>query len=124
MSKVIIGIHGLANKPDPKNLKDWWKDSILEGLKENQEMDNAKLEFVLVYWANLLYMSHQHDDIGFNFDHLYNNEPYQPAEPNALKPYKGSWFDPVRAITLGAVGSFLDFSTTYSASCTNVYSLV
>ena len=109
MNKVIIGIHGLANKPDPKTLKDWWKDSILEGLKENQKMDKVKLEFVLVYWASLLYKSHQHDDIGFNFDRLYNNEPYQSAKPNALKEYKGLWFDPIRAVTLGAVGSFLDF---------------
>ena len=34
MAKVIIGIHGLANKPTEKLLKDWWKSSIKEGFDE------------------------------------------------------------------------------------------
>ena len=34
MPDIIIGIHGLANKPNKKTLEDWWKKSILEGLKK------------------------------------------------------------------------------------------
>ncbi len=30
MGKIIIGIHGLANKPDAGTLQEWWKDSITE----------------------------------------------------------------------------------------------
>jgi len=29
MSKVIIGIHGLSNKPPEDTLAGWWKDGIL-----------------------------------------------------------------------------------------------
>ena len=32
--KVIIGIHGLANKPEKKYLEPWWKSAILEGLEK------------------------------------------------------------------------------------------
>jgi len=35
MKNVIIGIHGLSNKPEPQILKKGWKDAILEGLKKN-----------------------------------------------------------------------------------------
>ena len=33
MRKVIIGIHGLGNKPPKALLKIWWKKAIREGLK-------------------------------------------------------------------------------------------
>jgi hypothetical protein len=33
MAKIIIGIHGLWNKPPKKNLNAWWKASIFEGIK-------------------------------------------------------------------------------------------
>ena len=29
---VIIGIHGLGNKPSPPLLAKWWKEAIREGL--------------------------------------------------------------------------------------------
>ena len=31
MAKVIIAIHGLANKPPKKLLENWWKKAINEG---------------------------------------------------------------------------------------------
>ena len=34
MSKVIIGIHGLANKPKETLLTSYWKTSIEEGLRD------------------------------------------------------------------------------------------
>ena len=33
MRKIIIGIHGLGNKPPEDLLKIWWKKAIREGLK-------------------------------------------------------------------------------------------
>jgi len=31
MGKIIIGIHGLGNKPSRKIRKEWWRQSIEEG---------------------------------------------------------------------------------------------
>jgi len=54
MSKIIIGIHGLGNKPPKTLLNDWWKKSITEGLKKcNYSITN--FEFELVYWADILH---------------------------------------------------------------------
>jgi len=53
MKKVIIGIHGLKNKPDPYTLKSWWKASIKEGLdKQGYKKDFI---FEMAYWADLDY---------------------------------------------------------------------
>ena len=63
-NKIIIGIHGLGNKPPKEILSSWWKASILEGLKKNNY--SAKdFEFEMVYWADVL-----------------NKEPLNPDEPN------------------------------------------
>lgn len=54
MANVIIGIHGLGNKPPKKVLENWWKRALIEGLKTNNY--NSELpEFELVYWADILY---------------------------------------------------------------------
>jgi len=34
MDKIIIGIHGIGNKPPEDILRNWWLDSILEGAKK------------------------------------------------------------------------------------------
>ena len=47
MSKVIIGIHGLANKPEQKVLTNYWKKSITEGLK-NVRVQNPRFNFGLL----------------------------------------------------------------------------
>ena len=66
MSKIIIGIHGLGNKPPKDILKDWWEKSILEGLNK-YNFPARDLEFELVYWADIL-----------------NKEPLLPEETNKL----------------------------------------
>ena len=53
MKQVIIGIHGLGNKPPKYLLKKWWKDSIKEGFNKNG-FKNELPEFELVYWADIL----------------------------------------------------------------------
>jgi len=92
MSGVIVGIHGLANKPEKALLSQWWEQSIREGLA-NIGVHNADFEFIMVYWADLLYKHHQHQDHDLDFDILYLNEPYIPAEPGALKEYREGWFE-------------------------------
>ncbi|MEW6533996.1 MAG: alpha/beta hydrolase [Candidatus Auribacterota bacterium] len=108
MKKVIIGIHGLANKPPKESLEKWWKQSILEGLAKNCGLNNPKFDFKMVYWADLLYKYPLHDDQNFNFDKLYNTEPYIEAKPGALKKYKDSWKDAIRAKALDLAGLTLD----------------
>jgi len=35
MANIIIGIHGLGNKPPKPLLEHWWKLAMIEGLKTN-----------------------------------------------------------------------------------------
>jgi hypothetical protein len=69
MSKIIIGIHGLGNKPPKVILKEWWQRSILEGLKKYNYPDKY-FEFELVYWADILHQT-----------------PLNPDETNKNKPF-------------------------------------
>lgn len=66
MSKIIIGIHGLGNKPRHEILERWWRLSMEKGLAEignPLKLDNFKL----VYWADIL-----------------NETPIEPAEEEAF----------------------------------------
>jgi hypothetical protein len=54
MSKVIIGIHGLGNKPPIHILQKWWEMSIGDGLKAIHHPFPPQ-NFNLVYWANFIY---------------------------------------------------------------------
>jgi hypothetical protein len=54
MGKIIIGIHGLGNKPPEQLLKKWWSLSMIEGL----QLNNFKAvlpDFEMVYWADIIY---------------------------------------------------------------------
>ena len=108
MEKIIIGIHGLANKPDPETLKDWWKKSIVEGLHKNPHVTSSYFTFDMVYWANLLYTAQQHTKEAYNFDRLYNNEPYIEAKEGEIKEHKDNFLDDIRAKFLGLFGSGID----------------
>lgn len=37
MARVIIGVHGLGNKPDPETLRSWWEQSMIEGLQKRMD---------------------------------------------------------------------------------------
>ena len=54
-SYVIIGIHGLANKPEEGTLKKWWEMALLEGLERNQGRTSGGIDFDLCYWADIRY---------------------------------------------------------------------
>jgi hypothetical protein len=88
MEKVILGIHGLANKPDKATLAGWWRKAILEGLLKNLQNPPTAFQFEMVYWADLLYKHHLHCDKRFTFDKLYNDEPYVKAKEGALHKYE------------------------------------
>lgn len=54
MKKIIIGIHGLGNKPPKYLLKKWWKDAMNEGMKTHG-INKKVPDFELIYWADILY---------------------------------------------------------------------
>ncbi len=108
MAKIIIGIHGLANKPPREKLDEWWRQSITEGLEINCKIKNPVFNFRMVYWADLLYFNQLHRNHNFSFDALYNKEPYGPAKKGTLKRYKDSRIDDWRAGALDIVGTGID----------------
>jgi len=90
MDKIIIGIHGLGNKPPKDLLKKWWVQSIKEGLK-NIGRPGQKFNFELVYWADTLHPVPLNPDETDEDSDLYLSERYSPAEyeiknkPNGFK---------------------------------------
>lgn len=69
---VIIGIHGLANKPPVDEKTRWWKAAIAEGLARNEGLADAVFGFEFVYWADLRYETPLASDA--------LDEPYRPYE--------------------------------------------
>lgn len=80
MAKVIIGIHGLSNKPEHELLEKWWEESILEGLKNSYRDDAPEINFELVYWADILYEKPLNIEITDKDSPFYLDEPYLKAK--------------------------------------------
>jgi len=81
MQKIIIGIHGLGNKPPKNILKDWWLESIREGFKKyNYPVPNFDFEFV--YWADILHKEPLDPDEKNRFSSRYLPERYEPEQNN------------------------------------------
>lgn len=74
---VIIGIHGLANKPPREEKAAWWRQAIEEGLKRNLGREPPGVPFEFVYWADLRYDA--------PLTPARNREPYYPAR--GRKPF-------------------------------------
>lgn len=51
--KIIIGIHGLLNKPLKDTLQAWWGEAIKEGLERNHNENSLQMNFQLAYWADV-----------------------------------------------------------------------
>ena len=88
MSKIIIGIHGLGNKPEKDILEKWWHDAICEGLKKVNRF-NFEPSFKLVYWADILNKKALSDLINDAENPFYLDEPYYPSTNNS-KPIQNS----------------------------------
>lgn len=54
---IIIGIHGLANKPPERLLRQWWRAAIREGWGWQLFGELPDENFDLVYWAGVRYAS-------------------------------------------------------------------
>lgn len=83
MAKVIIGIHGLGNKPSMEILKEWWQLSMLEGLsKSNPELELPRFE--LIYWADILHEKPLDENIKDKKSPLYLDEKYVPGKKKQI----------------------------------------
>ncbi len=81
MAKVIVGIHGLGNKPPKETLEKWWQSAIEEGLyRINPVIEMPKFE--LVYWADILNEQALDLTIHDNENPLFLSEPYSSTLPN------------------------------------------
>lgn len=78
MAKVIIGIHGLGNKPAPGLMEKWWLKAISEGLKNHTKNRYHKLLFKLVYWADVLYDHPKDANCTDPENPYFISEPYEP----------------------------------------------
>ena len=105
--KLVIGIHGLANKPEEQVLRDAWHDSIIEGLN-NVNHTSVDFDFDMVYWADLLYAYPLHRRTGFEFDPLFNTEPYVPAKDGELREYSETLLDQLRIAGGDLVGESVE----------------
>ena len=109
MSKIIIGIHGLANKPPKGELEKGWVDAIMEGLDKNCGGYAPEFDYEMVYWADLLYLNQLHDKKDYDFDDLYNTQPYVAAA-GPLREYKDGFLDTARRLGSSLVGGGIDFA--------------
>lgn len=82
MSKVIIGIHGLGNKPSKELLQSWWKEAIMEGLNKTGE-DFEFPKFELIYWADILHEKPLDESIKDKKHPLYLSEKYIKGKENS-----------------------------------------
>ncbi|TXM71374.1 lipase family protein [Methylobacterium sp. WL12] len=75
---IVIGIHGLANKPPADEKTRWWKAAIAEGIARNQGIAAPEFSFDFVYWADLRYDAPLSED--------GNHEPYRPYDGTGPLP--------------------------------------
>jgi hypothetical protein len=79
LSKIVIGIHGIGNKPSSELLAKWWKKAILEGLRKNNH-PVKDFNFHLVYWADILHKTPLDPNETNSESPLYLKEPYKTEE--------------------------------------------
>ncbi|MEO9967672.1 MAG: alpha/beta hydrolase [Reichenbachiella sp.] len=85
---LILGIHGLSNKPPKKLLTSWWKRSIKEGLAKIDKSP-TQFDFKMVYWADLLHKEPLQLGISDPDDPLHIDEPYIAEKNLRTAAYKG-----------------------------------
>ncbi len=101
---IIIGIHGLANKPPQSLLEKWWIKSIKEGLAAIGH-PGTSFSFTSVYWADLLYENPEDPSEKDKKSPVYMDEPYVPGDPKEYENYSPS---KIKKILLDKVNRGLD----------------
>ncbi len=87
--KIIIAIHGLANKPPKRVLKKWWKQSIREGLGQ---VDRKRRRFLydFAYWADLMHENPLDPEEKDPKSERFIDNPYRPGDPSVYEKFKPS----------------------------------
>jgi hypothetical protein len=84
MSRIIIGIHGLGNKPPKKILENWWYLALLEGLGQISHPE-VFFNFELIYWADILHAVPLDPEETDHSSPYYIAEPYVAAVQNSIR---------------------------------------
>ena len=89
-NRIVIGIHGLSNKPPRETLETDWKKAIQEGLQRNEGRTAGDIPFELVYWRDWNYPNPK--------TLAEIDEPYRRAHgDDPLPTYKDGFWDTLRA---------------------------
>ena len=88
MTNIVIGIHGLGNKPPKELLSKWWKEALLEGQRKNNQ-SVKDFDFELVYWADILHKNPLDPNKTDKENPLYINEPYTPENKSINRKEMG-----------------------------------
>jgi len=88
MEKIILGIHGLGNKPPKDLLEKWWRLAIGEGLKKIRRSGH-EFKFELIYWADLLHPAPLDPEEIDEESELYIKERYIPSVQSGQKIKNG-----------------------------------
>lgn len=137
MKSVIIGIHGLGNKPPEKVLRSWWLASIHEGLARSGK-SKRDIPLDMACWADVLYPNLLDPEIKDIENPLFLDEVYtrggklkQEEAPSFLKElleYIGNQLDRIflnedmsinfRNVTDKLIHRyFADLETYYGENC-------
>jgi hypothetical protein len=75
--KLILGIHGIGNKPPKEQLRQWWIKSVNDGLSG---IDSSGMDYDLeiIYWADFFYGTPLDPSVEDRKDPLYVKRPYAP----------------------------------------------
>jgi len=86
VARIIIGIHGLGNKPPRTILQRYWKRALCEGMKRRGH-PVLPFRFRIVYWADLFHHAPLDPAVTATDSPLYDEEPYVPSvTAGVLKP--------------------------------------
>ncbi len=85
MERIILGIHGLGNKPAAGLLQSWWRKSLYEGFSGIGHPRRG-IPFETVYWADVLHRAPESPAVTDTRDPLFLKEPYRPSPgPDAIR---------------------------------------
>lgn len=100
-NSIIIGIHGLLNKPPRDILEDCWLAAIREGLQRNHNENDVIPNFELAYWADVRNLAPiPIDDLGERYEKAQGQGPLKQFDVNIL--------DRTRVIAQKWGGRFID----------------
>ena len=98
MSYLIIGVHGLSNKPPKEQHAAGWVAAIKEGLERNCRLGPIDIGYEPVHWASINYPNPLDPDL----------EPYIPTpKDQPIEKYRDGWMSKIRAFTSDVPGDII-----------------